>query len=171
MQFTNLSEVKIENIKIKSLFRWPPGESDVLSALVLQMKEESSQNWNIWVTEFINNLSGNSHSAKKTVLVSSESASGKKHAQHWGNALSKYLGYPHICALKPQKGTANQKELSRLQRTQRVFDLNVEFSKPSNTRIIFVDDVVTTGQTALAAYNALKKPSNFEVWCLIYREL
>lgn len=32
--------------------------------------------------------------------------------------------------------------------------------------IIFIDDVVTTGSTAMAAWKALKKPPRFEVWCM-----
>lgn len=32
--------------------------------------------------------------------------------------------------------------------------------------IIFIDDVVTTGSTAMAAWNALENPPHFEVWCM-----
>ncbi len=168
VQFRNETSIRIENLNVKSLFRWPPGESDALSSLILQMKEESADAWKIWALEFMSQIE---HTSKKTILVSSESSSGKKHAQNFAGALSSYLGYPHICPLKPKQMGTNQRELKRLERSQREFELSVEFSKPHQTRIIFVDDVVTTGQTAQAAYRALKEPYDFEVWSLIYREL
>ena len=170
VQFRNETSFKIENLNVRSLFRWPPGESDALSALVLQMKEEPISTWKIWALEFIHNLDKENLS-KPTLLVSSESTSGKKHAQNFAQALSKYLGYPHLCPLAPKRGYKNQRELNRQERSQRELQASVEFSKPRDTRIIFVDDVVTTGKTAQAAYRALKEPSDFEVWSLIYREL
>lgn len=168
VQFRNETRIRIENLNVKSLFRWPPGESDALSSLILQMKEEPVDTWKIWALEFMTQLE---QTSKKTILVSSESSSGKKHAQNFAAALSSYLDYPHVCPLRPKQAGKNQKELKRLERSQREFDLSVEFSKPPHTRIIFVDDVVTTGQTAQAAYRALKEPYDFEVWSLIYREL
>lgn len=36
-------------------------------------------------------------------------------------------------------------------------------------RVHFVDDVLTTGSTALAAWQALGHPRHFTVWSLIYR--
>ncbi len=157
-------------IKVKSLFRWPPGKSDVLSSLVLQMKEENQIAWLVWAQEFILKWESTIN-LKETILISSESVSGKTHAQNWGLSLSQKLGYPHICPLRPRFRTKSQKSSSRLERTQREMELCVDFSTLQSKRIIFVDDIVTTGQTALAAYYALNKPRNFEVWSLIYREL
>ena len=169
-QFHNPSEIRIDNIAVRSLFRWPPGKSDVLSALILQMKDESETAWKIWAQEFV--IKWHDTALKKdSVLISSESSSRKNHAQNWGKALSEHLGFPHFCPLKPTPGVKAQKKKSRLERSLRTFDLDVDFSKPANKRIIFVDDVVTTGQTALAAHEALKEPSDFEIWSLIYREL
>jgi predicted amidophosphoribosyltransferase len=170
IQFQNNLETRHENIVIKSLFRWPPGKSDVLSALILQMKGESKKAWAIWADEFILKWEGPTFK-DGVILVSSESSTGKKHAQNWAEALSNRLGYPHFCPLRPIQLLNAQKALNRAERAKRKFDLNEEFSKGSNNRVIFVDDVVTTGQTAKAAYKALGYPLHFEVWSLIYREL
>ena len=169
-QFSNPAVIYVENIAVKSLLRWPPGESDILSALVLQLKDDPAHAWAIWAEEFMIKWNIPDQS-KKTILISSQSSSGKTHAQNWGNALSDLLKYSHICPLKPKNTRIKQKELGRNERSARSFDINVDFSTLGNKRIIFVDDVVTTGKTALAAYKALKKPTHFEVWCLIYREL
>lgn len=177
-QFNQESIVYIENVPVRSLLRWPPGESDVLSSLVLQLKDEPQSSWNIWAEAFWLKW-GSNGASKTTQVITSESSSGKTHAQNWGNALAQLLRYPHACPLKPKVNSKTkswgvskkQRELSRLERAQRCFDLSVDFSTSADTRIIFADDVVTTGQTALAAYEALKEPSDFEVWCLIYREL
>lgn len=173
-QFQNPSDVRVKNIQIKSLLRWPPGKSDVLSSLILQMKTEPEKSWSVWADEFLlawEDTKSSIKRSKETVLISSESVSGKRHAQNWAQALSFRLGYPHNCLLRPQSQNKSQKELTKLERSNRAFDLSVEFSNYENKRIIFVDDVVTTGQTALGAYKALKEPTDFEVWCLIYREL
>ena len=177
-QFNQEAVVYIENVPVRSLLRWPPGESDVLSSLVLQLKDEPQASWNIWAEEFLLKW-GCAGANKTTQIITSESSSGKRHAQNWGDALAQITRHPHDCPLKPQEKNAGkawavskkQRELSRLERAQRSFDLSVDFSTSVDTRIIFADDVVTTGQTALAAYDALKEPSDFEVWCLIYREL
>lgn len=134
------------------------------------MKDEPASAWKIWAEEFSMKWES-SYKKKNSILVTSESTSGKQHAQNWAKALSDHLGYPHFCPLKPQANSKAQKRKSRLERTLRTFDLDEDFSKPANKRIIFVDDVVTTGQTALAAHEALKEPSDFEIWSLIYREL
>jgi predicted amidophosphoribosyltransferase len=170
LQFHKDSVVLVDQVKLKSLFRWPAGKSDVLSSLVLQMKDEPESAWKVWAQEFVIRLEVVAYK-KQTILVSSESSTGKKHAQNWANALSSQLGYTHICALRPLNQQGQQKKLSKFARANREFELTVDFSILRNKRIIFVDDVVTTGQTALAAFVAMKEPSDFQIWSLIYREL
>jgi predicted amidophosphoribosyltransferase len=63
-----------------------------------------------------------------------------------------------------------QKGRTALERSQRRFeDLDLaSFTQPS-TRWVFVDDVITTGSTAMAAYMALGSPERFEAWTLACR--
>ena len=64
-----------------------------------------------------------------------------------------------------------QKTKSLFERKRRRMSLREDFSVPwtKKTALIFVDDVVTTGETAHAAYRALEQPKNFEILSLCYR--
>jgi len=86
------------------------------------------------------------------------------------------------------QSAASQKALSAGERRQRRFVLRKDFhaeairheheqderAGPSiecyaQKTVVFVDDVITTGSTAMAAYIALGDPENFEVWTLAHR--
>lgn len=65
-------------------------------------------------------------------------------------------------------GHSPQKRKSASDRSRRRFRSEEKFSG-SRRRFIFIDDVVTTGSTAMAAYMALGDPEQFEVWSLVCR--
>lgn len=162
--------IQLQNFKVEALFLWQPGQSDSLSRLVLDLKSSNKNAWQYYAQKFLEirrKFSSNS------ILISSLSLSGKKHAQNWGESLSHIAGIPHVVGLKICENKSvnlTQKELSKLARRNRQFENIAELSSQSRN-IIFVDDVVTTGATALAAYRALGRPRNFQVWCLASREL
>lgn len=64
-----------------------------------------------------------------------------------------------------RKTTRKQAFLARNERQTLQF---VSVGKPP-LRTLFVDDIVTTGSTALAAYRALGQPAKMTVWSLFYR--
>lgn len=161
-------------INCTSLFRWRPDQSDLLSSLAHLMKTEGPKGWELWAQEFA------FHFPKKRlmslqqrngiILVSSESLTGRRHSQRWGQALAKVLKIEHRCLLRPVKSSRLQKNAGISRRRLRAFECLEEISSLRKKKIIFVDDVVTTGYTALAVYKALGRPPLFEVWSLLYRE-
>ena len=94
------------------------------------------------------------------------------HALELATALSLLTGFQVKDILrKSQKG--EQKHKSNQERAKICVE-NIEkntWSTDENTMYILVDDVVTTGSTALSSYIALKQPLYFEVWSLCYRPL
>jgi predicted amidophosphoribosyltransferase len=82
-----------------------------------------------------------------------------------------------LCCLARDKSSQSQKKKSRTQR----FKVSLEWAEnftPTDFRnqsagktLVFVDDVLTTGATARAAWKTLGKPRDFAVWTLAQRSL
>lgn len=62
-----------------------------------------------------------------------------------------------------------QKDLSSFERSKLRFSLSQTPLPRNKGRIVFVDDIITTGSTAMAAYLAMGEPKDFEVWTLVHR--
>ena len=98
------------------------------------------------------------------------------HARAWGSALGEVLGLEiespfefategktnDFLALAPQKRLAVKERFERQFKLKDGIDL-------SDRSIVFVDDLITSGATALAAYKALNSPVDFEVWTIARR--
>lgn len=111
---------------------------------------------------------------KNLTLVPPPSRTGEPdHALVWANALAKIwnceVWRPLNLAPKADVLSLSQKHKSRKDRASLEF-LPVKIAKPySKTKLIFVDDVLTTGSTARAAFKALGEPKSFEVWAIAWR--
>ncbi|MBE8221169.1 MAG: hypothetical protein HAW60_00390 [Bdellovibrionales bacterium] len=112
----------------------------------------------------------------KKELIYIPAASRSKYLDHSGyfakaladKCSSKFLNI--LCRKKNKK----QKRLSRMDRLKNSTSLKNTISSQDlksigNKNIIFVDDVLTTGGTALSAYKALGCPKFFKVLVLAYR--
>jgi predicted amidophosphoribosyltransferase len=100
------------------------------------------------------------------VLVACPGRQGRRHSEIWALSLSKLLGLPLIEALELEEDSGSQKGKSRYERQR------IRFRKKNVLRhkyVIFIDDIVTTGATAVAAQKALGATEGFEVWCLAHR--
>lgn len=166
--FKSKSLKQIHRFPVQPLLIWPPGKSDSLSQLILSLKDSPINAWEFYAKNFYAN-NNDSLNTKELVFISHKSHSGKLHAWNWAESLSRIFGGQHIEALELVKNTAAQKTLSVSQRENRVMRPLVEISSLTDQNIVFVDDVVTTGFTALAAYKALNQPKNYQVWCLAWR--
>ncbi len=65
--------------------------------------------------------------------------------------------------------TESQKKKGVEGRAEREFCPVKNANFPPQARVVFADDVLTTGSTARAAFKALGKPSGFEVWAIVWR--
>ncbi|MCB0350488.1 MAG: phosphoribosyltransferase [Bdellovibrionales bacterium] len=98
----------------------------------------------------------------------------RDHGEELGFAVAQLLGakYAPILARKYKE---EQKSKSLIERkiTHDIFSIDqrgLEMLKSqSQPRVIFVDDIVTTGRTAHSAYMALGQPMNFEIWAIFNR--
>jgi predicted amidophosphoribosyltransferase len=168
--FGSDSELNIRGKKLISLMIWNPNQSDLLSNLILRLKSSEDKTWSYFAQEFL--LNNHVEILNSSILISLASEKGKFHGQMWGQSLSELTGIPHrmgLSKIQGQNETHQQKQKNRSQRQALELQLNVDISELENKKVIFVDDVVTTGATLLAAHKALGDPVNFECWSLCYR--
>lgn len=107
------------------------------------------------------------------IIVPAPSRVFKKrdHSSCLAEALSMITGWELASILENDDfDKSAQKSKSAIERQNRKFKAKIQFTGFKGT-ILFVDDVVTTGSTAVAAWNAIGKPCNFEVWCIAHQPL
>jgi hypothetical protein len=90
------------------------------------------------------------------------------HALGLARALSACSGLPVQESLRMQRPRA-QKRLGRRARQDVGFVRREENLCTKYTNVVICDDVITTGATARAAFQALGRPVTCEVWCLADR--
>jgi predicted amidophosphoribosyltransferase len=104
------------------------------------------------------------------------------HSVLWAHALAEQTRWStRTCLEDVTPRQERQKELRVGERGLRRFRLQEDFAHAEiharnketheslPKRIIFADDVVTSGSTAMAAFMALGDPDRFEVWSLVAR--
>lgn len=105
-----------------------------------------------------------------TLIPCPSKSFSKDHGFFWTQALSKELNLPVQQALSPLGVHSDQKSKNLFLRGERKFLLTVNECTLKDKNLVFVDDVVTSGATAKAAYQTLGKPASFMVWSLFWRK-
>ena len=96
---------------------------------------------------------------------------GRDHAESLAFELAKLSGGRYLPALIRAESVTEQKRKTRKQRLRDIKNggLKQGVDLPACGRVIFVDDVITSGATAQRAFEDLGRPENFEVWTLFHR--
>ncbi|MEQ1879115.1 MAG: hypothetical protein ABL958_20915 [Bdellovibrionia bacterium] len=92
------------------------------------------------------------------------------HAHFWATALAAHWDAPVWAGLK-RTSTDEQKKQGIRERNQKRLEVltNLNGAEWAGRKVIFCDDVYTTGATARAAHRALGEPTDFEVWTVACR--
>lgn len=166
-------------VQFVSLFDWPPGSSShVVGSLIRASKNgrmsremDFYARWlvrrmTLLVPSFTNELNG-------LVVPCPPAKEGKfDHACAFAYALSRSLNCSWEQALTRDSEGTPQKRKSR--RDRRQVRLQLKLGRPGTYRartVYFIDDVITTGATAGAAWEGLGYPGSFLVLCLAYRQV
>lgn len=157
---------------VRSLFDWIPGQSDLLSRLILALKGPHQKiAWAFWARAFTGSVGiGSLYAEFPTVFIPCPRRSaGPDHAVLWARGLGRELGWPIYENLYRLEGN-HQRSRTRSDRFfHRQFVKMTEIPDFSETRVIFVDDVVTTGATWMAFREIQGHCAAFEVWSLARR--
>lgn len=168
--------LSVSALPVQALYQWYPGQSDMLSRLVLSLKgSHQKEAWKFYAHELSPRLALTLSPEQRLCIVPAPSQGHTKdHAFLWGEALAESLGARFMPMLKKTQ-SRHQRGADRGERALLEMDIienytgSVDFS--TKTRWILADDIVTTGATAMAAYRALGSPPHFEVWALAHRSL
>lgn len=149
-----------------SLFDWYPNEDRKLSKLMILLKGgELARTFDYYAQAFVSRL-GDQQIEEGTVIVPCPFNSQRKHALTLAQSISVLVGVPLSPCLEKEEQSTSQKSKSRAERQKTEMTCRKDLSQK---HVIFIDDIVTTGGTALSARNAIGPCRSFKVWCLAHR--
>jgi len=156
----------------RGLFHWNPGESDLLSNLLLALKGPgASKAWDFWSDIFLQVHGRAIGTMDEIALVAAPARSHRRdHSILFAEGLSERLGCENLGRVLLKDRSFHLRGLSRVEREgQKPFVKVTGWSAPAHRKFVFVDDIITTGATARAVQQELMFPEGFEAWALALR--
>ncbi len=161
------------------LLEWNKGESAELSQMVYRLKSDNSrQAWAFYAGLFYKMLKNNVDFKNYQALIPIPSAKqSSTHAKIFAQELSALSNLPVLDVLskntpsaeQTSEQPAEQKALSAKQRKEKVYiELKGSLSEDI-TKFIFVDDILTTGESFLQSNRAVNRGSENLILSLFYR--
>lgn len=159
-----------QNIPVYALFDWPETTALRVSQIVQSQKGGVRPALSKVLAQeiFAFAVSRGLRISDSAIVAVPVGDHAKDHAVLLAEAVSGFLDLPVVKLTNPAPKT-KMKELSRGQREQKTLVSDVKITAKSS--VIFVDDVLTTGSTARAAFNALGRPKEFCVLTVAWRLL
>lgn len=163
----------IEGLKTVYCFDWVPDQNRMLSIILKELKDSLClETFNFYGTLMAASLRQDSESGW-VIVPCPASHSNRLHSQRLAAAIGKMTGIAVKDILiredeRSNRAILQQKKLSRKERSKIHIVSSAEITFQN---VIFIDDIITTGSTALAAYRALGQPKQFIVHTLSRRRL
>lgn len=155
------------------LFDWKPGESDLISGLVYQLKSDQCikalEFYACQLAQFLDN-------DFDLIVPLPGSKKSSVHSQILARQISKYLGVPCLDILKKASHSQAQKEKTAAEREQTAIELKTSFpheqftkSNKAKLKVLYVDDILTTGHTYRSSRQALNLNESAWIATVFYR--
>jgi predicted amidophosphoribosyltransferase len=162
----------VNGLKVQSCYDWYPDENRILSIVIKNLKGNQHQQYYQFYALYMSLYLKIDLSEPWVVVPCPEKSHQRKHAFHLAAALSRLTNLPLKDCLsysesEDTEGRISQKDRSRNERKT----IKMTTHQSSLSHVIFIDDVITTGSTARAAYLALNSPKEFFVSTLALRRL
>ncbi|MFN3453986.1 MAG: ComF family protein [Pseudobdellovibrio sp.] len=173
------------------LYVWPDAGADMVSNWIYFLKSSlSAQAWlgiaNVFIEHlfFLLKIQSSMHTQicdKKIVFIPVPSSTNRNHSVYLARGLAQQLPQGSYSELLmkdhvfPEEISSAQKFKNRRDRLQKAFKINEQFTHHLNKKdmVVIVDDVMTSGASFLAAYNALypliDEGVKIECWAAFYR--
>lgn len=164
------SEKNSNYIQVRYLIDWNQDNDALVESLIYALKGGRQMRAFLSLAEkmAINSIKRNQSGVKKIFIPAPSHTEKPDHASRLAEKLAKFFGSQYYQILQNQN-SLSQKHLGLNERkkTKLILQKQLDFNDQS---IIFVDDVVTTGSTIMAAYRAMGYPRNFSAWVIANKE-
>ncbi len=152
------------------LLLWNDKNSSFIKSLAYGLKKkETPQLYQKFASLF---LEKNTPPLTSPVFIPTPPEKGREldHSYYLASAFQSLLGGSVFVGLT-KISRKKQKYLSLKERERNIEIFTENFPKNSSHSFIFIDDMLTTGQTAQKVHHALGSPKNFQIWTLFYKTL